>query len=168
MGSGKSTIGPKLAGLLALPFFDLDDEIEIAQGRSIPQIFESDNGSDAFRKIESRMLEFMIAEHPHFVLATGGGTPLYHDGISKMKDSGIVVYLRLPVATIRQRIVSARKERPLVAGIPKGSLAEVITNQLEERRPVYESAHIIADVLKETVQELSEKIRQHAFADNTQ
>ena len=51
MGSGKSTLGKKLAHNLELEFIDLDSYIETEEGRTIPQIFEED-GEDYFRKLE--------------------------------------------------------------------------------------------------------------------
>ncbi len=55
MGSGKSTIGPVLAGRMDRPFYDLDDLIEEEQERTISEIFES-QGEEYFRKLESDTL----------------------------------------------------------------------------------------------------------------
>jgi shikimate kinase len=71
MGSGKSSVGRRLANTLGLPFKDADNEVEAAAGRSIPDIF-ADLGEPAFREGERRVIARLLDEPPH-VLATGGG-----------------------------------------------------------------------------------------------
>ncbi len=71
MGAGKSTVGPRLATRLDLPFIDLDDRIEAEQGKSIADIFDAD-GESHFRALEREALEALAAE-PDSVVACGGG-----------------------------------------------------------------------------------------------
>ena len=71
MGSGKSTIGRKLAKLLEYSFVDTDSEIEEDQGCSVDEIFKY-GGEECFRKIETRLLEKLLNVE-NFVIATGGG-----------------------------------------------------------------------------------------------
>ncbi|MCA3752587.1 MAG: shikimate kinase, partial [Phenylobacterium sp.] len=71
MGSGKSSVGKRLAQALDLPFRDADEEVEKAAGRSIPEIFEQ-LGEPAFRDGERRVIARLL-EGPPIVLATGGG-----------------------------------------------------------------------------------------------
>src|SRR4051812_8462078 len=78
MGSGKSTVGKRLAARLDRPFVDLDERIETEAGRSIGDIFERD-GEPAFRALESRVLA-RVADGPDAVVATGGGAPCHHGG----------------------------------------------------------------------------------------
>ena len=59
MGSGKSTIGPRLAAALAVPFVDLDDDIEAAAGRTIADVFSND-GEAAFRDAEHAALAVRV------------------------------------------------------------------------------------------------------------
>ena len=79
-GSGKTTLGKKVATYLQLPFFDLDEVIERSAGKRVPEIF-ADEGEAAFRKMESDTLQKIIADHSDFVMATGGGAPCFHNGI---------------------------------------------------------------------------------------
>jgi shikimate kinase len=60
MGSGKSTIGRRLAGIMNVPFVDTDVSVEETTGRSIRAIFEQD-GEEAFRDLESRILADAMA-----------------------------------------------------------------------------------------------------------
>ena len=62
MGCGKSSVGRELARLLCCPFMDLDDVIEEAEGRSIPEIFATD-GEAAFRRMEVEALHNIVV-HP--------------------------------------------------------------------------------------------------------
>ena len=59
MGCGKSSVGRRLSQLLCCPFMDLDEEIEAAAGKSIPEIFAED-GEDAFRKMELETLKGIL------------------------------------------------------------------------------------------------------------
>ncbi len=74
MGSGKSTIGMRLAELLVLPFTDTDAAIEKAEGRSVRQIFEQE-GEVYFREKEQQLLQQMPQQAG--VVACGGGLPCF-------------------------------------------------------------------------------------------
>ena len=71
MGSGKTSIGKRLAGRLGLPFVDSDSEIETAAGMTITEIFDR-HGEAYFREGERRVIARLLGEGP-CVLATGGG-----------------------------------------------------------------------------------------------
>ena len=71
MGTGKTTIGKKLAKKLQLPFTDSDEEAEQVAGCSIENIFEF-NGEEAFRKMESLIIQRLLSQ-PIAVIAAGGG-----------------------------------------------------------------------------------------------
>ncbi|MEM9022738.1 MAG: shikimate kinase, partial [Bacteroidota bacterium] len=73
MGSGKTTVGRKLARELSLPFTDLDAAIEVREGRTVTEIFEQ-SGEAAFRESEARALAKVLESNGQ-VLALGGGTP---------------------------------------------------------------------------------------------
>ena len=71
MGVGKTTVGRRLAKKLGREFFDSDDEIELASGRTVAGYFR-DHGEDEFRKGERRVIERLLDGKP-IILATGGG-----------------------------------------------------------------------------------------------
>ncbi len=75
MGSGKSTVGKKLASLLDWSFIDLDAKIEEESGKTIPELFRQ-FGEDHFRKIESIALQSLTTSK-NTVISTGGGTPCF-------------------------------------------------------------------------------------------
>jgi shikimate kinase len=111
-GSGKSTLGRILAEQLSLSFYDLDAEIERVQGRSITDIFKND-GEEAFRKIESTALLNVIDNNVDYVMATGGGTPCFHDGMQAMQRSGTTIYLDTPLHILVAR-TKKKLHRPLL------------------------------------------------------
>ncbi|MDZ4822959.1 MAG: shikimate kinase [Flavobacteriales bacterium] len=164
MGSGKSTLGPKLGLELSLPFLDLDKEIEKKEGKSIALIFEEENGTDRFREVERDMLDESISNLENFVMATGGGAPCFYEGIEKMLNAGLVVYLQLPAKTLVQRILQSKEKRPVVAKIPDDRLLDHIAMQLRGRELEYNCANIIADGLKITPKTLAHQIREFKMA----
>ena len=111
-GSGKTTVGQCLAGSLALPFVDLDREIEARAGISIPEIFESESEA-GFRARENDMLSEVIARRSG-VVALGGGALLNSANRSAVEQAGRVVCLRAPVDVLLSRLVNSFAQRPLV------------------------------------------------------
>lgn len=135
-GSGKSAVGARLAVLLRLPFVDLDEEIEREAGRSVTEIFAQE-GEPYFRELESRLLRSW-AERPYaFVMATGGGAPCFHRGIEIINRSGVSIFLDVPSHLLAARIAE-EQHRPLIAGSDREA---TLNKLLQQRRPVYESAH---------------------------
>ena len=88
MGSGKSTVGRRLASQLNLPFYDLDTLIVEHEGCAIQEIFDT-RGESGFRTIESTVLSACLAHEP-MVLSVGGGTVLSVANRTCMKKIGLV------------------------------------------------------------------------------
>lgn len=138
-GSGKTTLGKKVATYLQVPFFDLDEEIERLANKLVKEIFASE-GEAAFRKIESNTLQKLIDEHTDFVLATGGGAPCFYNGIDLMNQAGLTVFLDVPVYELEKRLQDEKQNRPLLAGAK--SITETLNTLREARISVYEKARI--------------------------
>jgi shikimate kinase len=139
-GSGKTTLGKKLAALLSIPFIDLDAEIEKSEQRKISDIFSSE-GEVYFRRIESTLLQNWANSKKDFVMATGGGTPCFHKGMEIINKTGVSIFLNVSTGEILERIKN-NNERPLLAG-------DLLTREQKllatasVRLPFYEQAHII-------------------------
>ena len=112
MGAGKTTIGRRVAELLGLAFFDLDHEIEVHTGATIPLIFDVE-GEAGFRERERAQLA-ELAARSGVVLSTGGGAVLDPANRSCMRERGFVVYLETTVDQQLSRLARDR-HRPLLA-----------------------------------------------------
>ncbi|HET8736389.1 MAG TPA: shikimate kinase [Pricia sp.] len=145
MGSGKTTVGKKLAAALELRFLDLDEYIETGEKQSIAEIFEG-RGELYFRKQEQLYLLEILSQKSDFILSTGGGTPCYGDNLNILLASkAAVVYLKVPIMELVQRLVKQKAQRPLIRHIPDGELPEFIGKHLFERNNFYNRANLIID-----------------------
>lgn len=157
MGSGKTTIGRKLANTLSLNFFDLDEMIEINQNKSIAGIF-SEMGQIKFRKLEKQILDEFINKEDNFVLALGGGTPAYYDNLEIINQYSVSVYLRVDLNVLMNRLRSQKENRPLISHLDPDELPEFLAKHLFERRSFYEKSQIKIDVKEKTENELVAEI----------
>jgi shikimate kinase len=136
MGSGKSTIGRRLAARLHLPFLDADHEIEAAAGMSIADIF-STHGEPYFRDGEARVIARLLDSGP-CVLATGGGAFMREDTRQRIAARGISLWLKADGDVILKR-VKRRADRPL---LQTADPAATIDRLIAERSPMYALADL--------------------------
>ena len=139
MGSGKSTIGRRLAKRLGLQFVDADEEIESAAGCSIEDIFTF-HGEEAFRDGEHRVIRRLL-EGPVHVLATGGGAFLDERTRTVVAEQAISVWRRADLDVLLRR-VRRNDSRPL---LKNGDPKEILTRLKEERDPIYALAELTVD-----------------------
>jgi shikimate kinase len=114
MGSGKSTVGRRLAHRLGWDFFDIDDEIEAAERMSISRIFE-ERGEAEFRRIETAVLRQHIGAIERgrpAVLALGGGAFTQPANREMLENNGVTVWLDCPFEMLWRRVGQA-SHRPL-------------------------------------------------------
>ena len=132
MGSGKTTIGQRLARKLGLSFYDSDQEIEARTGASVNLIFDIE-GEAGFRERERQVLAELTAQNG-VLLATGGGTVITPENRELLRTTGIVVYLR---TSVRQQLERLRRDRsrPLLQTRNKEHKLKELA---EQRDPLYE------------------------------
>jgi shikimate kinase len=134
MGSGKTTVGRRLAARLERDFIDADAALEEITDRTIAEIFETE-GEAGFRAIEADVLEELLEHHRPAVIASGGGVVLRADNRKRLQDPEVtVVWLDASPAFLASR-VEQKDHRPLLAG--EEAPREVMARLHAERAPLY-------------------------------
>jgi len=140
MGSGKTTIGRHLSGLIDFDFVDTDHFIEMQQGSTISELF-TQHGEDVFREMERNIL-LEILKLEYVVVSTGGGLPCHGNNMDVMLAGGRVAYLKTSPQALCRRLLHSNNERPLIRGKTEKELQQYIVAELAEREPFYNRAHI--------------------------
>ena len=136
-GSGKTSVGRRLAQRLELSFVDADTEIEKAADMPIADIFAK-HGEPYFRAGEAKVIARILEGGPRIV-ATGGGAFMNPDTRAKIRAQGISVWLKADCEVLLRRI-KRKNDRPLfMNGDPEATMKRL----LAEREPVLAEADII-------------------------
>lgn len=150
MGSGKSTLGKKIARKLDYEFLDTDSVIEEQAGMTIADIFEQ-FGEAHFRTLEHDLLLSLKGKN-RLVIATGGGMPCFHENMNLLNELGRTFYLKRSVPELVHRLTHAKKVRPLIKDKSPDELAVFIQANLELRNPFYEQAKYILERDQQTLE----------------
>lgn len=139
MGSGKTTVGIRLARKLGVAFVDSDAEIEIAADHTVSEIFEK-YGEEDFRNGERKVITRLISDRPG-VLGTGGGAFMDRETRKRLKEQTITIWLKADINHLVER-TARRDTRPLLrAGNPE----KILRNLAKKRYPVYGRAAITVE-----------------------
>ena len=142
MGSGKTSVGRRLACVLKRDFFDSDFEIIARTGVSIDHIFDVE-GEEGFRQRETQVLKD-LCEIPNIVIATGGGIVIKEENRTLLKRDSFVVYLSSSIAQLVKRTANS-KSRPLLE--QSSNREKTIRDLVNAREDFYQE---VADVVIET------------------
>jgi len=154
MGSGKSTLGRRLAKRLGYTFIDTDNAIEEVTGKTVEQIFHTD-GEKRFRS-EEKLLVRKLAGQSRLVIATGGGMVLEQENVEILKQNGVLIWLVADPEVILERVKN-KKRRPL---LNKGDLMENIIRLSQERESAYAAiAEFTIDTSKQSFDQMLLQIR---------
>jgi shikimate kinase len=155
-GSGKSTVGKRLASRMQRRFVDTDDLIESKEGQ-ISDIVKS-HGWNYFRAMERRMIE-EISKEDNLIIALGGGAVLDSDNIANVERNGLIIWLKADQEVLRKRMNQDPRtlaSRPTLTG--KGTIEE-LEEIMDFRNPFYEKAATIQlDTSTLNVEEVVENI----------
>jgi len=135
-GSGKSTVGSRLAARLKLKFVDIDDLIEERQGIPIIDIVKS-HGWGHFRKLERSTIE-EISREDHLIIAPGGGAVLDTDNVKALRENGFIIWLKAEKQTLLKRLNQdprTNTRRPTLTG---KETSEELKEVMSLRGPIYE------------------------------
>lgn len=137
-GSGKTTVGTLLAQRLGVEFRDTDHDVEVTEGKPVPDIFV-DSGEPHFRALERDAVARALREHDG-VLALGGGAVIDAGTRALLLDQP-TVWLQVGAAAGAHR-VGLDVPRPVLLGNVRGRLAALVA----ERAPLYaEVARVTVD-----------------------
>ncbi len=142
MGSGKTSVGRRLACVLKRDFFDSDFEIVARTGVAIDHIFDVE-GEEGFRQRETKMLKD-LCEIPNIVIATGGGIVIKKENRELLKRDSFVVYLSSSIDQLVKRTANS-KSRPLLE--KSNNREQTIRDLVEAREDFYQE---VADVVVDT------------------
>ncbi|MGB0953899.1 MAG: shikimate kinase [Planctomycetota bacterium] len=153
-GAGKSTLGPRLAAELEVPFQELDRLIEDAAGTTTREIFETE-GRDGFLRREASALEAWLQKNPHGVLALPGSIVSHTDAYARLLATCTTVWLHAESITHWNRVTTQDGKRP-----PEGQRQAIahMEQLLAQRRSAYERAEFSLDTTHLTPEEAVLKI----------
>lgn len=140
MGTGKTTVGKRLAKWLNCRFYDMDEEIERRMGMSISDIFGR-YGEPFFRDLESTVARELAATSGK-VIATGGGVVINPENLAVLRKRGWLISLVADPEIIYERVLQ-ENNRPLLEG---DNLMEKIKKLLADRDKQYRSADLVVDI----------------------
>ena len=140
MGAGKTTAARRLAQRLGWEVADTDDLFEAKYKISVCDFFNKYD-EPLYRKLESEVLK-ETESLENVVISTGGGTACYFDNMDWMNQHGLTVFLRISQKAVVDRLVHAKRKRPLAEGKTEEELAAFVEQHYTERLPFYEQAQI--------------------------
>ena len=148
MGSGKTSVGRRLAKKLNLPFVDGDQEIEKAAGLSLIDVLKC-FGEEEYRAGEARVMKRLLQGEP-CVLASGGGSFVAEQTRKLAKEHAITVWLKADVNVLYNR-TAGRKHRPFLEG-DDSHLRNKLEEYIKEEYPFYSEADIVVETKEEAVE----------------
>lgn len=153
MGAGKTSVGQDLSRKLQMDFYDLDSEVERAQGLSVTEIFEA-GGEESFRQKETEILANLSRKTSPAVISTGGGAVLRQQNRDIMDASGEIFYLKADIDTLWNR-VRLKKGRPLLdVEDPRAEFRELFM----KRKDIYEGLPHVVFTDDMSISEVADKI----------
>ena len=140
--TGKSTVGKRLADRLGLTFVDADWELAEQAGEEIREVVRT-KGWPFFRELEKNVMG-RICRRREILCATGGGVVGDDENIRMMQESGLLVWLRADVNTIRNRMKKDGGTDLSRPGLTDRGAFDEIESVLLDRTPLYENAADLA------------------------
>lgn len=154
MGSGKTSVGKRLAKKLNLPFVDGDQEIEKAAGLSLVDVLKC-FGEEEYRAGEKRVMKRLLQGSP-CVLASGGGSFVADQTRALAKLHAITIWLKADIDVLYNR-TAGRKHRPFLEG-DDSHLKNKLEKYISEEYPYYSEADIIVETKEEQVDNTVQRV----------
>ena len=154
IGSGKTSVGKRLAKRLSLPFVDGDQEIEKASGLSVIDVFKC-FGMEEYRAGEERIMKRLLTGSP-CVLASGGGAFVAEQTRRLAKEYAITVWLKADIDVLYNR-TTGRKRRPFLQ-CSDSKIRNKLQTYIDEEYPYYNQADIVVETKNEAVENTVERV----------
>lgn len=154
MGSGKTSVGKRLAQKLGLPFVDGDQEVEKAAGLSLVDILKC-FGVEEYRAGEARVMKRLLNERP-CVLASGGGSFVCEQTRKLARDKAITIWLKADLDILYNR-TAGRQRRPFLNG-NDSELKSKLEDYIKEEYPYYSEADIVVETKEEVVSDTVNRV----------
>lgn len=160
MGTGKSYWAQRIAASENIDWTDLDAQIEKDALMTIKEIFETE-GEAHFRDKEKEVLH-NLSSFGNIVIATGGGTPCFHDNMQWMNKHGVTIWIDEPVETLAERLKKEKDHRPLIKDLSDDELIHFLAIKLSERSKFYSQCQHHLQVPDISDRSFAEILQQHA------
>ena len=154
IGSGKTSVGKRLAKQLNLPFVDSDQEIEKASGLSVIDVFKY-FGVEEYRAGEARIMKRLLLGQP-CVLASGGGAFVDEQTRLLAKENAITIWLKADIDVLYNR-TAGRKRRPFLQ-CRNSKIKNKLQTYIDEESPYYNEADIIVETKNEIVEKTVDRV----------
>jgi XRE family aerobic/anaerobic benzoate catabolism transcriptional regulator len=148
-GAGKSTLGPKLAARIGVPFLELDQEVEKEAGLGLGEIMEL-HGQAGFRRLERTVLDRVIDTFPRVVIAAGGGIVAETATFERLLAACLTIWVKATPEAHMQRVIDQGDLRPMQDN--RRSMAD-LRAILASREALYAQADVQVDTTGRCVEE---------------
>lgn len=154
IGSGKTSVGKRLAQKLGLPFVDGDQEIEKAAGLSVIDVFKC-FGQEEYRAGEERIMKRLLQGEP-CVLASGGGAFVAEQTRKLAQKNALTIWLKADIDTLYSR-TTGRKRRPFLQ-CSDSKIKNKLQTYIDEEYPYYSEADIVVETQNEAVENTVDRV----------
>jgi shikimate kinase len=160
IGSGKTTLGLRLAQELALPFYDLDREMDRRLGHSFHRLVQ-EKGWVAFRELEYSICKEFAARRRSLV-CLGGGTVRYEWNTDALRGTGLIILLTASLEVLARRVRLADRPRVNAGTTLEEDLEKIWSESADKYRQAADWTYPTDDkTADEAVEELKPRLREY-------
>ena len=155
IGSGKTTLGLRLAEELNLDFYDLDREMDRILGYSFHDLVK-EQGWLAFRELEYSIIK-RFSSVDQAIICLGGGTVRYEWNLDALKGTGLIILLTASLETLVERVRAADRPR-----VNEGTTLEEDVRTIWEtsKEKYFKAADLVYNTDEKSIDEEIKELKQ--------